>query len=85
MDYELRAIGDQWQSDAHVLIVLAGDGDGRDYAVAHPTGCTDDDCIVTFQLYEGWMRTAARLSADPHRCRHVPDPGRVGEGRLGDR
>jgi len=50
--FDLRPIGDQWSSDAHVLIVMAGDGDGPEYGVAHPTGCTDE-CGVLFQLVEG--------------------------------
>jgi hypothetical protein len=51
-NYDLRPIGDSWRSPAHVLIVLAGDGSGPEYAVAHPTEC-DDECEVEFQLYEG--------------------------------
>ena len=50
--YEQRNVGDVWQSDAHVLIVLSGDGNGPEYEVAHPAGC-DNDCVVAFQLSEG--------------------------------
>lgn len=52
IDFDLREIGDRWRSEAHVLIVLSGDGEGPEYAVAHPTDC-DDDCHVMFELYEG--------------------------------
>ena len=44
-------IGSSWRSDAHVLIVLAGESTGPEYAVMHPNGCSD--CHVQFQLVEG--------------------------------
>ena len=50
--YDLREIGEQWRSEFHVLVVLAGEGDGLEYGVMHPAGC-DHECAVAYELAEG--------------------------------
>lgn len=50
--YDMRPPGDRWVSDAHVLVVLAGDGDGVEYTLMHPADC-DGECPVLLNCEEG--------------------------------
>lgn len=51
--YDLRDIGDVRRSAAHVLVVLAGEGEGVEYELMHPDYCDAESCSVAWQASEG--------------------------------